>query len=70
MDRIEYTCDECAHRFGTPPGVPRDTRALMCPACGCAFVSLAIARRPAPRVMRAVAPPAAARRRIRRARAS
>ena len=30
----EYECGECRHRFGMPEGGSRDTRLLMCPACG------------------------------------
>jgi len=30
----EYECGECRHRFRVPAGATRDTRTLMCPACG------------------------------------
>lgn len=31
---IEYECGECRHSFRLPDGAARDTRLLMCPACG------------------------------------
>jgi len=30
----EYQCGECRHTFRAPEGAARDTRSLMCPACG------------------------------------
>jgi hypothetical protein len=30
----EYDCGECRHTFRVPEGAGRDTRLLMCPACG------------------------------------
>jgi len=30
----EYECGECRHSFRMPAGAARDTRLLMCPACG------------------------------------
>jgi hypothetical protein len=49
----EYECGECRHRFRTPEGVPRDTRSLMCPACGSMDLNLVDIDRPRPSVMRA-----------------
>ena len=44
----EYQCGECRHRFRAPEGVPRDTRTLMCPACGSIDLNLMDVERPAP----------------------
>ena len=44
----EYECGECRHRFRTPEGAPRDTRSLMCPACGSIDLNLMSAERPSP----------------------
>jgi DNA-directed RNA polymerase subunit RPC12/RpoP len=54
----EYECGECRHRFRAPEGVPRDTRTLMCPACGSIDLNLMSVERPQPVVMvpRAVTP--------------
>jgi DNA-directed RNA polymerase subunit RPC12/RpoP len=46
----EYECGECRHRFRAPEGVPRDTRSLMCPACGSIDLNLMNGDRPAPAV--------------------
>jgi len=48
--RSEYECSECRHRFRTPEGAPRDTRSLMCPACGSIDLNLISVVRPAPAV--------------------
>ena len=53
MPGSEYECAECRHRFRTPEGVPRDTRSLMCPACGSIDLCLLHVDRPRPPVMRA-----------------
>jgi hypothetical protein len=45
-----YLCGECRHRFRAPEGVPRDTRTLMCPACGSIDLNLVDIGRPAPAV--------------------
>ena len=47
----EYECGECRHRFRAPEGVPRDTRSLMCPACGSIDLNLMDVARPQPAVM-------------------
>jgi hypothetical protein len=47
MPGSEYECRECCYQFRTPPGVPVDTRSLMCPACGSIYLDLADAA-PAP----------------------
>jgi DNA-directed RNA polymerase subunit RPC12/RpoP len=47
----EYECGECRHRFRAPEGVPRNTRSLMCPACGSIDLYLMTVHRPAPAVM-------------------
>lgn len=47
----EYQCGECCHRFRAPEGMPRDTRTLMCPACGSIDLNLMTVERPAPAVM-------------------
>ena len=44
----EYQCGECRHRFRAPEGVPRDTRTLMCPACGSIDLNLMDVERPVP----------------------
>ena len=46
----EYQCGECRHRFRAPEGAPRDTRLLMCPACGSIDLNLVDVGRPAPAV--------------------
>jgi DNA-directed RNA polymerase subunit RPC12/RpoP len=46
----EYQCGECRHRFRPPEGAPRDTRTLMCPACGSIDLNLMVVQRPAPAV--------------------
>ena len=43
----EYECGECRHRFRAPEGVARDTRSLMCPACGSIDLNLMSVARPA-----------------------
>lgn len=60
MASRSYVCDECTHRFRTPPSETRDSPFVMCPACGSGFVSLDIDRRPAAHVMRATGRPVAA----------
>jgi len=47
----EYECGECRHRFRAPEGMPRDTRTLMCPACGSIDLNLMTVERPAQTVM-------------------
>jgi hypothetical protein len=48
MPGSEYECGECRHHFRTPEGAPRDTRSLMCPACGSVDLNLITdVRRPA-----------------------
>jgi hypothetical protein len=42
----EYECGECRHRFRAPEGAPRDTRSLMCPACGSIDLNLMTVARP------------------------
>ena len=51
MPGNEYECGECRHRFRTPEGLPRDTRSLMCPACGSIDLNLMDVTRPKPAVM-------------------
>ncbi|HEY5388007.1 MAG TPA: hypothetical protein VIL79_08915 [Thermoleophilia bacterium] len=51
-----YVCGECGHHFRTPEGMPRDTRSLMCPACGSNDLMISDVRQPAPIVMRAKTP--------------
>jgi len=46
----EYQCGECRHRFRSPEGAPRDTRMLMCPACGSIDLNLVDVVRPAPAI--------------------
>ena len=41
MPGSEYQCRDCSYQFRTPPGVPVDTRSLMCPACGSLYLDLA-----------------------------
>lgn len=43
----EYQCGECHHRFRVPEGAVRDTRLLMCPACGSIDLNVVYAERPA-----------------------
>jgi hypothetical protein len=44
----EYECGECRHSFRMPEGAARDTRLLMCPACGSIDLNLiTVARAPA-----------------------
>jgi DNA-directed RNA polymerase subunit RPC12/RpoP len=43
----EYQCGECRHSFRVPEGAVRDTRLLMCPACGSIDLNLVYAERPA-----------------------
>jgi hypothetical protein len=42
----EYDCAECRHTFRVPEGAGRDTRLLMCPACGSIDLNLRHAERP------------------------
>lgn len=53
MSGRQYECAECGHVFRTPDSMPRDTRSLMCPACGSSDLTIAAVRQPAPVVMRA-----------------
>ena len=53
MSRREYHCSECGHVFRLPQNAPRDTRSLMCPACGSIDLTIAVTARPVPTVMRA-----------------
>ena len=41
----EYQCGECRHSFRVPEGTARDTRMLMCPACGSIDLNLVTTRR-------------------------
>ncbi len=41
----EYYCGECRHRFRAPEGAGRDTRLLMCPACGSIDLNLTYVER-------------------------
>ena len=50
MPGSEYECGECRHRFRTPEGAARDTRSLMCPACGSIDLNLVDVARPEPAV--------------------
>jgi DNA-directed RNA polymerase subunit RPC12/RpoP len=56
MSRREYHCSECGHVFRLPQSAPRDTRSLMCPACGSIDLTMSVAARPVPAVMRARQP--------------
>ena len=52
----QYVCAECCHLFGPPEGMSRDTRSLMCPACGSNDLMIS-GNKPAPSlVMRARTP--------------
>ena len=42
----EYQCGECSHTFRIPEGAARDTRLLMCPACGSIDLNLTTIQRP------------------------
>jgi len=42
----EYQCGECRHSFRMPQGGSRDTRLLMCPACGSIDLNLTFVERP------------------------
>jgi DNA-directed RNA polymerase subunit RPC12/RpoP len=44
MPGSEYQCGECRHSFRVPEGASRDTRLLMCPACGSIDLTLAVVR--------------------------
>jgi DNA-directed RNA polymerase subunit RPC12/RpoP len=59
MASRDYLCDECSHRFRTPPSDERDSPFVMCPACGSGFVTLDVDRHPGPVVMRATGSPKA-----------
>jgi DNA-directed RNA polymerase subunit RPC12/RpoP len=41
----EYECGECRHSFRMPEGAARDTRLLMCPACGSIDLNLITVQR-------------------------
>jgi DNA-directed RNA polymerase subunit RPC12/RpoP len=41
----EYECGECRHRFRLPEGPGRDTRMVMCPACGSIDLNLTYVER-------------------------
>ena len=41
----EYQCGECGHSFRSPEGAARDTRSLMCPACGSIDLNLTTVQR-------------------------
>ena len=41
----EYECGECRHSFRLPEGAARDTRMLMCPACGSIDLNLITVQR-------------------------
>lgn len=56
MPGVEYLCRECGNRFRTPDGAAAAKRSLMCPACGGIDLSMVLAERPRPQVMRAKVP--------------
>lgn len=56
MPGVEYLCRECGNRFRTADGAAADKRSLMCPACGGIDLSMVLAERPRPQVMRAKLP--------------
>jgi DNA-directed RNA polymerase subunit RPC12/RpoP len=61
MQGTAYVCAVCGHRFGTSDDAPRDTRSLMCPACGSIDLSIVTVQRAPATVMRAWTPVGTAR---------
>ena len=53
MQDTAYVCGVCGHRFRSAEGAPRDTRHLMCPACGSIDVNIVILPAATTVVMRA-----------------
>ena len=53
MQGTAYVCGVCGHRFRTADDAPRDTRHIMCPACGSIDVNIVILPRATTVVMRA-----------------
>ena len=53
MQGTAYVCGVCGHRFRTADDAPRDTRHIMCPACGSIDVNIVILPRATAVVMRA-----------------
>jgi DNA-directed RNA polymerase subunit RPC12/RpoP len=45
LGSTEYQCGDCRHSFRVPEGAGRDSRLLMCPACGSIDLNLITARR-------------------------
>ncbi len=43
----QYECGDCRHRFNAPEGAVRDTRLMMCPACGSIDLNILGPPRPA-----------------------
>jgi hypothetical protein len=41
----EYQCGDCRHSFRVPEGAGRDSRLLMCPACGSIDLNLITVQR-------------------------
>ena len=56
MHDTAYVCATCGHMFRTPDDAPRDTRSLMCPACGSIDLTMVSVRREPAQVMRARTP--------------
>jgi hypothetical protein len=42
----KFECGGCHHSFGVPEGAARDTRLLMCPACGSIDLNVEYVERP------------------------
>jgi DNA-directed RNA polymerase subunit RPC12/RpoP len=53
MLHTAYVCGVCGHRFRPAGDAPRDTRHLMCPACGSIDVNIVVLPRATTVVMRA-----------------
>ena len=53
MQGAAYVCGICGHMFRAADDVPRDTRSLMCPACGSIDVNIVPGHHETPVVMRA-----------------
>jgi DNA-directed RNA polymerase subunit RPC12/RpoP len=61
MHDTAYVCATCGHMFRPPDDAPRDTRSLMCPACGSIDLSIVTVQRAPATVMRARTPVGTAR---------